>query len=179
MDNRLQVGIDFSQKRADLCLLFPDGRPLESHIAFDNSYLGYSLAKQLLLDALDDYSFDGVDVSGEATGYLWLPFFLQLAADPDLEPHDLDLYLLNPRWVKWFKKCFAQDDKTDQKDAYYIAAPMQLGSLTQAPWPCVSTPDCAFTWCSVWLAKSATFPLSCSSRPVPIAVSSPSPTSLA
>jgi hypothetical protein len=121
MHNRLQVGIDFCQKRADVCLLLPDGRPLESHIAFDNSYLGYSRAKQLLLDALDDYAFDGIDVSGEATGYLWLPFFLQLAADPDLEPHDLRLHLLNPRWVKWFKKCFAQDDKSDQKDPYYIA----------------------------------------------------------
>ena len=121
MDNRLQVGIDFSQKRADFCLLFPDGRPLESHTAVDNSYPGYSLAKQLLLDALDSYSFDGVDISGEATGYLWLPFFLQLAADPELELHDLKLYLLNPRWVKWFKKCFAQDHKTDERDPFYIA----------------------------------------------------------
>jgi hypothetical protein len=121
MHNRLQVGIDFCQKRADFCLLFPDGRPLESHMAFDNSYLGYSRAKQLLFNALDDYAFDGIDISGEATGYLWLPFFLQLAADRDLDPHDLRLYLLNPRWVKWFKKCFAQDDKTDEKDSYYIA----------------------------------------------------------
>jgi len=121
MDHRLQVGIDFSQKRADFCLLFPDGRSLESHTAVDNSFLGYSLAKQLLLDALDSYSFDGIDVSGEATGYLWLPFFLELAADPDLELHDLKLYLLNPRWVKWFKKCFAQDDKTDERDPFYIA----------------------------------------------------------
>ena len=121
MYDRLQVGIDFCQKRADFCLLFPDGQPLESHIAVDNSYLGYSRAKQLLLDALHDYTFDGIDVSGEATGYLWLPFFLHLAADPELELHDLRLHLLNPRWVKWFKKCFAQDDKTDQKDPYYIA----------------------------------------------------------
>ena len=89
MDNRLQVGIDFCQKRADLCLLLPDGRPLESHLAFDNSYVGYSQAKQLLLDALDDYAFDGIDVSGEATGYLWLPFFLHWAADPELQLHDL------------------------------------------------------------------------------------------
>jgi hypothetical protein len=121
MDNRLQTGIDFSLKRADFSLLFPDGRPLESHIAFDNSYLGYSLAKQLLLDALEHYAFDGIDISGEATGYLWLPFFLQLAADPDLEPYDLKLYLLNPRWVKWFKKCFADDDKSDERDPFYIA----------------------------------------------------------
>jgi len=80
LTNRLQVGIDFSQKKADFCLLFPKGQPLESHISFANSLPGYSLAKQLLLDALDGYDFDGVGVSGDATGYFWLPFFLQLAA---------------------------------------------------------------------------------------------------
>jgi len=121
MSHRLHVGIDFSQKRADCCLLFPNGQPLELHQAFGNSPAGYSLAKHLLLDAMDSYQFEGIDVSGEATGYHWLPFFLQLAADPDLEPHDLKLFLLNPRWVAWFKKCFAQDDKSDQKDPYYIA----------------------------------------------------------
>jgi len=121
MTNRLQVGIDFSQKKADFCLLFPDGQPLESHVSFANSRPGCSLAKQLLLDTLDTYSFDGIDVSGEATGYLWLPFFLQLSADPDLALRDMDLFLLNPRWVKWFKKCFAQDHKCDAKDPYYIA----------------------------------------------------------
>jgi len=121
MTNRLQVGVDFSLKRADFCLLFPNGQPLEPHIAFANSLPGYSLAKRLLLDALDTYSFEGIDLSGEATGYLWLPFFLQLSADPDLAPYDLNLFLLNPRWVKWFKKCFSQDDKCDQKDPFYIA----------------------------------------------------------
>ena len=89
MTHRLQAGVDFSLKRADFCLLFPDGRPLEPHVAFANSVSGYSLAKRLLLDALDTYSFDGIDLSGEATGYLWLPFFLQLAADPDLAAYDL------------------------------------------------------------------------------------------
>jgi hypothetical protein len=121
MAHRLQVGVDFSLKHADLCLLFPDGRPLESHVAVANSRSGYAQAKRLLLEALDTYAFEGLDLSGEATGYLWLPFFLQLAADPDLAPHDLQLFLLNPRWVKWFKKCFAQDDKCDQKDPFYIA----------------------------------------------------------
>jgi hypothetical protein len=119
--HRLQAGIDFSQKKADFCLLFPDGRPLEQHRSFDNSLPGYSMAKALMIDALETYQFDGLDVSGEATGFLWLPFFNQLAADPDLEAYDLNLFLLNPRWVKWFKKCFPQDDKTDQKDSFYIA----------------------------------------------------------
>jgi hypothetical protein len=38
-----------------------------------------------------------------------------------LAAHDLNLFLLNPRWVKWFKKCFAQDHKCDEKDPFYIA----------------------------------------------------------
>jgi len=121
MTNRLQVGIDFSQKGADFCLMFPNGQPLELHRAFDNSQTGYSLAKQLMLNALDSYQFDGLDISGEATAFYWLPFFLQLATDPDLSPHQMQLFLLNPRWVHWFKKCFAQDDKCDQRDPYYIA----------------------------------------------------------
>jgi hypothetical protein len=102
--NRLQAGIDFSEKRADFCLLFPDGRPLEQHQSFANSLPGYSMAKTLLVDAMQTHNFDGLDVSGEATGFLWLPFFMQLATDPDLQDHDLNLFLLNPRWVKWFKK---------------------------------------------------------------------------
>jgi len=121
MSNHLQVGVDFSQKNADYCLLFPDGRPLEPHIAFANSMSGYAQAKQLLLDALETYSFDGIDLSGEATGYYWLPYFLQLAADPDFAPHNLRLFLLNPRWVKWFEHCFPDDDKCDRKDPFYIA----------------------------------------------------------
>ena len=136
--NRLQVGIDFSQKKADLCLLFPDGQPLEPHVSFANSCSGYSSAKQLLIDTLDTYAFDGVDVSGEATGYLWLPFFLQLATDPDLTLRDTNLFLLNPRWVKWFKKCFAEDHKCDEKDPFYIAE----RTRTRRPDVAWSPPDC-------------------------------------
>jgi hypothetical protein len=121
MTNRLQVGIDFSHKGADLCLLAPSGELLDAHLACANSLPGFEQTKTVLLEAINRHQFEGVDVSGEATGYYWLPFFQQLAADPDLQAHDLQLFLLNPRWVKWFKKCFAQDDKSDERDPFYIA----------------------------------------------------------
>ncbi len=119
--HRLQVGMDFGQKAVHFGLFFPDGRPLEMHRAFDNSRTGFVAAKQLLLDAIAQHAFDGVDLSGEATSYYWLPFFLQLDTDPDLATHDPNLFLLNPRWVRWFKKCFAPDDKSDVRDPFYIA----------------------------------------------------------
>ena len=101
--NRLQVGIDFSQKRADFCLLFPDGQPLVAHQAFSNSLPGYQKARQLLLDSLRSQSFDGLDVSGEATSYYWLPYFWQITHDSELSACDISLFLLNPRQVFWFK----------------------------------------------------------------------------
>lgn len=121
MTNHLQVGLDFSHQRADLCLMLPNGELLEAHLPCANSLPGYQQAKSLLLEALAQQPVDGLDISGEATGYYWFPFFQQLFNDPELQAHDLQLFLLNPRWVKWFKKCFAQDDKSDQKDPFYIA----------------------------------------------------------
>ena len=121
MDKRLQVGIDFSHKKADVCLMFPQGELLEPHLSFPNSLTGFGQLKSVLLDARDAYVFDGIDISGEATGYYWMPLFLRLADDPDLTEAALDLFLLNPRWLKWFKKSFPPDDKTDQKDPFYIA----------------------------------------------------------
>jgi len=119
--SRLQTGIDFGASWVDLCLLTPEGEPLVAHERCANSMPGYDQAKQLLLATLEAQQYTGIDISGEATGMYWLPFFLQLAEDPELAAYDPQLYLLNPRWVAWFKKCFAQDDKSDQKDPYYIA----------------------------------------------------------
>jgi len=119
--NRLQVGIDFSMKKADFCLLHPDGEPLERHRSFSNTVSGYSKARRFLLEAIQEHSYEGIDISGEATNYYWFPFFRMLAQDHELTDEILDIYLLNPRWVKWFKKSLPQDNKTDADDPYYIA----------------------------------------------------------
>ena len=118
---RLQVGIDFSQKQADICVLQNNGQPVELHQRCGNNQTGYAQAKRLILAALDQYGQSGIDLGGEATGNYWLPFYLCLAEDTELAAHDLRLYLLNPLWVHWYKKSLPQDDKTDHKDPYYIA----------------------------------------------------------
>jgi hypothetical protein len=121
LSQRLQAGIDFSRAKADFCLLHPGGEVLVMHKSFGNSPAGYQKAKELLQKVLDSSGLESVDISGEATGFYWLPFFVQLANDPDLKPLELQLFLLNPLWVHWFKKSLPQDDKTDAKDPFYIA----------------------------------------------------------
>lgn len=120
-NNALHIGIDFNRKRADVGLFGPQGQKIVDHRGFSNSRSGYEQFRQLVLDNVAAYGFEEILVSGEATSTYWMPFFMQLASDPILQEHNLHPYLLNPRWVKWFKKCFAPDHKTDQSDPYYIA----------------------------------------------------------
>lgn len=133
MNDCLQVGIDFSQKGADFCLLAPDGQMLDKHRHFANSQCGYEQARAYLLRALEQHGLSGLCVSGEATSYYWLPFFWQLAHDPQLAHCQLQLYLLNPRWVHWFKRSLSPDDKTDGSDPFYIAERTRTRP-PNAPW---------------------------------------------
>jgi transposase len=121
LDERLLVGIDFSKSRADFALLHPDGQPLQNHRSFANSLVGFQKAKTLLLEALGEHSYSGLDIAGEATNYYWLPFFLHLAQDPDLAAYQPHLFLLNARWVHWYKKSLSPDHKDDARDPHYIA----------------------------------------------------------
>ena len=120
-NNRLTVGIDFSTQWADASLMAPDGTSLLRHQRFDNSLPGYQALKQVLLERLATSAYTGVDLAGEATGMYWLPFFLELAADPELQAYDAALFVLNPRWVKWYKHSLPHTDKTDRNDARVIA----------------------------------------------------------
>lgn len=122
---RIQVGLDISQKQLDLCGLGADGQVLMGHQSFANTRAGYQELKQALLETLQSGSFEGLDIGGESTGYYWLPFFLQFQEDLDWALYDPHLYLLNSRQVHWFKKAYAEDDKTDEKDSFYVAERMR------------------------------------------------------
>lgn len=117
---RLQVGLDISQKHLDLCALHPDGRILVKHQRYANSRQGYAQLKADLLSRLESPGLSGLDLGGESTGYYWLPLFLTMQADEAWQDK-LGLYLFNSRQVHWYKKAFAEDDKTDAKDGFYVA----------------------------------------------------------
>jgi transposase len=133
MPTRLIAGIDFSTTSVDTSLLAPDGTRLGRHRRFDNSLEGFQDLKQTLLEILSTPAYEGVDIAGEATGMYWLPFFLELAADPELTAHDAQLFVLNPRLVKLYKQSIAHTDKTDANDAFYIADRIRV-RRPRVPW---------------------------------------------
>lgn len=131
-EQRLQVGIDIGKSQADLALLLPDGQPLEMHRAFANSLVGYGQVKQWLLHTLAEQGLSGIDFAIEATSYYWLPLYLQIYQDPQLAAYHPRQALLNAGWVKWYKKSFAPDHKSDQTDPFYIAE--RLRTLRDPLW---------------------------------------------
>lgn len=119
-NERLLVGIDFSKNRADVALLKSSGELLKRHQGFANNQVGYQEAKELIVKTLKEQGLEGLDVAGEATSYYWLPLFIEMEQDADLAGYDPKLFLLNPKWVRWYKKAQSSNHKNDQSDPRYI-----------------------------------------------------------
>jgi transposase len=130
---RLYVGIDFSKHDTHFAVHQADGRALERHRRFANNQTGYEQAKAWLLPLLREQAAGSVALAGEATSYYWLPLYLQLVQDPDWAPYALEAYLLNARWVKWFKKSRSPNHKDDQIDPGEIAEYIRL-QPPRSPW---------------------------------------------
>jgi transposase len=119
--NRLFAGIDVSQRRLDLSLLDSEGNRLCRHRAFPNTLPGYQQLQAWLVQTMTQYDFEELHIGAEATSYYWLPVFLQFDTDAALAPFHLHLYLLNARWVHWYKRSLSPDHKDDFTDPEYIA----------------------------------------------------------
>lgn len=125
-EKRVYIGIDISKHQTHYAVRRADGQVLERHRSYDNSRKGYEQAKAWLLDLLAKQAAEGVVIGGEATSYYWLPLYIQLAQDEDWAPYEMEPYLLNARWVKWFRKSHSPNNKTDQDDPGEIAEYVRL-----------------------------------------------------
>jgi hypothetical protein len=68
-----------------------------------------------------EHNFEELDLAAEATSYYWLPVFQRFDQEADLAPFPTQLYLLNARWVHWYKRSLSPDHKDDLTDPEYIA----------------------------------------------------------
>ena len=117
---RLQVGIDVSKRRLEVCVLSPEGNILQQR-TFPNTLPGYQALREALRSIQEAGGFAGIDLGAESTGPYWLPLFLYAQQDEAWEPGELQTMLLNARQVHWFKKGASVAEKTDATDAFFIA----------------------------------------------------------
>lgn len=133
-NGQLQVGLDISQKRLDVCAMRPNGEVVMSHHSFPNDMDGYTALRESLLSLVESEGLEGLEIAGESTGYYWLPLFMQLEADEMWGEYDPTRYLLNSRQVYWFKKGYAPDDKSDARDSFYVTEKLRTQGHRHHPW---------------------------------------------
>jgi len=129
-DNPLIVGTDVCHKSLDVCFQDNAGNLLVPHQSFSNDWLGYLQLREAIAQAMQDYDLTGLEIAAESTNLYWWHFFWQVAHDPELDLFDPQIFLLNPKLVKWFKKTFPEEEKCDERDPFFIAEYNRSRTLT-------------------------------------------------
>jgi transposase len=107
--NKINVGIDISKKKFDVCILLPNGKALTR--IFDNDAKGFDN----LLEWFDQKKAGLCRVTMEATGW----YGEDLARALYNKGHTV--FVVNPAQIKYFGKSKLSRAKTDKKDARLIA----------------------------------------------------------
>jgi hypothetical protein len=114
------LAFDFSLDTLDMALMAPDGDWIIPHRAYDNNMPGFQQLKQDLLPHLSDLDEVRLTAAGESTALFWWHAFYQIYTDPDLALYTPALALLNPLYVKNFRRAQPEEDKIDPKDARLV-----------------------------------------------------------
>ena len=118
--NEYVLAFDFSLDTLDVALADPDGNWIIPHQAYDNNLPGFRGLKQDVLAHLSNLDEARLTTAGESTALFWWHAFYQISTDPDFAPYDPSLALLNPLYVKNFRRAQPEEDKIDPKDARLV-----------------------------------------------------------
>jgi transposase len=116
------LAFDISIDALDVALRAPDGQWLIQHQRYDNNWPGFQELKSGVLPHLRRLADAQLTTVGESTASYWWHAFYHISTDPDFEPFEPRLVLLNPVHVKHFRKALPEEDKSDPKDPHLIDA---------------------------------------------------------
>ena len=125
---KLFIGIDVSSK--DLQVAITDSENYQKPIinrSFSNDLIGANEIKKIILQLVEQNSYDKVIIGMEATSiYSFHTDDYFFANDQDLQKLNLETNVDNPRDTKRFHDAF-EENKNDPLDAYYIAEYLRFG----------------------------------------------------
>jgi len=128
----LSVGLDLAKRDLAACLLLWDRQEPVKRRKLPHSPAGLEQLLALITTVATQQACTTVRVGMEATGTLWQPVVEYLHASPAFQAVELELFLLNPRELAAYKRCFAPQPKTDPQDAYAIADYIRDGKARHA-----------------------------------------------
>ena len=127
MSNPILVGIDVHRKTNTVCAMDSQGQELTERFTVDNNRPGTDEFVKQVASIMSDDSFDSIHIAAEATGWYWFHFFQALSQDEFLNQWQVELYPVNPRLTKNFKKTYVDMDHTDTSDAFIVADRLRMG----------------------------------------------------
>ena len=133
MSNPILVGIDVHRKTNTVCVMDSQGQELTERFTVDNNRPGTDQFVKHIAELVANGDFDNIHVAAEATGWYWFHFFQALSQDEFLNQQQVNLYPVNPRLTKNFKKTYVDMDHTDTTDAFIVADRLRMGRDLPAP----------------------------------------------
>lgn len=120
-ENSLCVGTDVSHKSLDVCIQDADGNLVVPHKSYSNDWPGYVRLRQEMVENMEEHGLEDLEIAAESTNLYWWHLFWQVAHDPELDVFEPQIFLINPKLVKWYKKSFPEEEKCDERDPFFIA----------------------------------------------------------
>jgi transposase len=129
MANILYVGIDVSSSSNSACFMSDDGSIVAKN-SFSNDLSGANQFIESLLYHLRANGYKKIIAATESTSFFSFHITDFLATHKALCPYHPEIYQLNPKIVKSFKKgSYTDFSKTDSSDALAIADRLRFGRL--------------------------------------------------
>jgi transposase len=133
MNNPILVGIDVHRKTNTVCVMDSQGQELVKRFTVDNNCPGTDEFVKQIAELIANETFDSIHIAAEATAWYWFHFFRTLSQDTFLNQWQVELYPVNPRLTKNFKKTYVDMDHTDSSDAFVVADRLRMGRDLPAP----------------------------------------------
>src|SRR5215218_8636147 len=127
------VGLDVSQREAVVCFLLGDGGEPAPRWTVPNSQPGADALIARLATLAQAHAVDALRIGMEATSLYWWHLAVALKDAPALAPYRPQVYALNPKLVRDFRKHYGALPKTDRTDAFVIAERVRFGRQLPPP----------------------------------------------
>jgi transposase len=129
----LFIGIDVSAKSNHIYAMnFEQNQFLSMKVK--NNLPGSNLLIEKIVTCLQNNQFTHTIIALESTSNYSVHLATRLASSERLLAFNTEVYCLNPKIIKGFKKSFTDIDKTDPDDAYVIADFARVGKIITKPW---------------------------------------------
>ena len=131
MSNNLFVGADIDSKKFVICFLNDEGKQLGKMFSLPNSIIGTQTLSEKIITLCKKHNLNEIKIGCEATSQYSFHFLNEMSSDKNLHELSTQVFQLNPKLIRGFKKSYPDTDKTDLRDAFVIADRLRFGRLPQ------------------------------------------------